>query len=537
MKAARFLTGTVSAALLLAGSASAEEWFDAYDRGLLALEQGQPARAVASLERAIRLRPEPGMRLITYGTNRLDEYYPYLRLAEAHLLAGSLEAARDALKRSAARGKEPATERGRIAQRLDAAEAVRRASAAPLTTVAAASPPPTSLASAPVLPTPSAAPATAPPISVAAPPKPPVRRESSPSPVPASSVASAAPPPSAVPATFPSPSATPAPVSREAEPGFVFLGLLVMGGVAVWVLRARARAAEQRAHTRPAAPAETRALTGIGLPGAGEPFGPYRLIAPLGKGGMAAVFKAERNGETYALKRPLAAFLDEPEFLERFLREAEIGRTLHHPNIVRIHERGDVDGVPYFAMELVKGRTLQEFVRERGALEPRVAAKVVAQVAEALDYAHLKGVIHRDLKPSNIMILDDGAVKVMDYGIARARRFDGLTIAGTFLGTPEYAAPETAQGQPSDPRSDLYSLGVVFYELVTGRKPFLGDTPFVTLQKQCTEAPAAPSVLAPSTPRPLEAMILRLLSKDAANRYPGAEELLIELRDYLNRAD
>jgi serine/threonine-protein kinase len=259
-------------------------------------------------------------------------------------------------------------------------------------------------------------------------------------------------------------------------------------------------------------------------------------VAQLGKGGMASVFKADRNGEVCALKRPLAAFLEDPEFLERFLREAEIGRTLHHPNIIRIFERGDVRGVPYFTMELVKGETLHEHVRRQGALSPKAATQVIVQVAEALDYAHLKGVVHRDLKPSNIMILEDGAVKVMDYGIARARRFDGLTVTGAFLGTPDYVAPETAEGKGTDARSDLYSLGIVFYEILTGRKPFVGETPFATLRKHCTEPPVPPSEIAPGTPSELEAIILRLLAKDPADRFPGAEELLIELRHYLNRA-
>jgi serine/threonine protein kinase len=160
----------------------------------------------------------------------------------------------------------------------------------------------------------------------------------------------------------------------------------------------------------------------------------------------------------------------------------------------------------------------------------------VAQVAEALDYAHLKGVVHRDLKPSNIMILRDGIVKVMDYGIARARRFEGLTVTGAFLGTPDYVAPETAEGKGSDARSDLYSLGIVFYEMLTGKKPFVGDTPFATLKKHCTEAPTPPSALSPEVPRELEEIVLRLMSKDPAERYPGAEELLIALRSYLNRA-
>ena len=127
---------------------------------------------------------------------------------------------------------------------------------------------------------------------------------------------------------------------------------------------------------------------------------------------MASVYRVERGSEVYALKRPLPAFLEEPEFLERFLREAEIGRTLHHPNIVRILERGEVEGVPYFTMELVEGETLQALLLRNGAMVPRLATQAVVQIAEALDYAHLKGVVHRDLKPSNVMVLPDGMLKV-----------------------------------------------------------------------------------------------------------------------------
>src|SRR5207245_6427644 len=148
-------------------------------------------------------------------------------------------------------------------------------------------------------------------------------------------------------------------------------------------------------------------------------FGDYRLIEPLGRGGMASVYKAERRGEIYALKRPLPSFLEEPEFLERFLREAEIGRALHHPNIVRILERGEVDGVPYFTMELVAGETLQGQLQRVGALEPRLAVRIVVQIAEALDYVHLKGVGHRDLKPSNLIGLAERPGKVMDQSAAR----------------------------------------------------------------------------------------------------------------------
>ncbi|MCM2256973.1 MAG: protein kinase, partial [Vicinamibacteria bacterium] len=284
----------------------------------------------------------------------------------------------------------------------------------------------------------------------------------------------------------------------------------------------------------------TEALAEIPTPrpgdGTHETFGPFVLTDQLGRGGMASVYRAERNGQFVALKRPLRGFLDEPEFLERFLREAEIGRTLHHHNIIRIFERGDVEGVPYFTMELVDGDTLSSYARRRGPLPSREAAEIVAQVAEALDYAHLKGIVHRDLKPSNIMLMRDGTVKVMDYGIARSRRFDGLTVTGAFLGTPDYVAPETAEGHGTDARSDLYSLGIVFYEILTGQRPFVGETPFATLKKHCLEPPTPPSAILPGVPRELEAMILKLLRKDPAERYPGAEELLIELRDYLNNA-
>jgi Protein kinase domain/PEGA domain/Tetratricopeptide repeat len=265
-------------------------------------------------------------------------------------------------------------------------------------------------------------------------------------------------------------------------------------------------------------------------------FGEYRLVAPLGRGGMASVYRAERGGEVSALKRPLGAFLEEPEFLERFLREAEIGRTLHHPNIVRILERGEVEGVPFFTMELVPGETLQALLQRGGAMAPRAATQIVVQIAEALDYAHLKGVVHRDLKPSNVMVIPDGTARVMDYGIARARRFEGLTVTGSFLGSPEYVAPETIESGGADARSDLYSLGVIFYETLTGTRPFLADTPFAILRKHLTETPAPPSSVRPGVPAELERIVLRLLSKTPEGRYAAAEDVVLDLRDFLNRA-
>jgi serine/threonine-protein kinase len=157
-------------------------------------------------------------------------------------------------------------------------------------------------------------------------------------------------------------------------------------------------------------------------------------------------------------------------------------------------------------------------------------------VGEALDYAHLKGVVHRDLKPSNIMVLADGTARVMDYGIAQARRFEGLTVTGSFLGTPEYVAPETIEGKGTDARSDLYSLGIVFYEALTGARPFSADTPFAVLRRHLADPPTPPAALRPGLPAELERIVLRLLRKEPAERYATAEELVLDLRDFLNRA-
>ena len=265
-----------------------------------------------------------------------------------------------------------------------------------------------------------------------------------------------------------------------------------------------------------------------------EWFGEFRLLEMLGRGGMASVYKAERRGELVALKRPLLSLLDEAEFLERFLREADIGRTLNHPNIVRILERGSVEGVPYFTMELLAGVTLQGLARS-GAGEPRLAASIVVQIAEALDFAHSKGVVHRDLKPSNVMRLRDGTVKVMDFGIAQARRFEGITATGAFLGTPDYVAPEMIEGLGAQPRSDLYALGVILFELLTGRQPFAAESGFALLKKHLTEDPPTPSSLRRGVPMELDAVVSRLLCKDPSER-PSAEDLVVTLRDWLNRA-
>jgi hypothetical protein len=346
--------------------------------------------------------------------------------------------------------------------------------------------------------------------------------------------------------------ATLRPVAAESAdsraPLVVFAVLAVaLAGFIAWVALRRSSPAHEptppsRSAATPAGPGGTATPRTFMNPGARlddqgqEWFGDYRLLEMLGRGGMASVFKAERRDELVALKRPLASFLDDQPFLDRFLREAEIGRTLNHPNIVRILERGNVQGIPYFTMELVLGETLFAFMRREGPVEARRAATIVAQVAEGLDLAHAKGVVHRDLKPSNVMLLPDGTARVMDFGIARAQRFDTLTATSAFLGTPHYVAPEMIEGPGAEPRSDLYALGIVLFELVAGQRPFDADTPFGILKKHCLEEPQPPSRLRPGVPPEIDAIVLRLLRKNVADRPANAEALVITLRDFINRA-
>jgi serine/threonine protein kinase len=335
-------------------------------------------------------------------------------------------------------------------------------------------------------------------------------------------------------------------VSQRTRAGLVALALVAIGLVAViaWLALRRPDAPALAGAPTPRSASGGYAPTPPGQNNPGvrideqgqEWFGEYRVLQMLGKGGMASVFKVQRRGETAALKRPLGMLLDDAQFLERFLREAEIGRALNHPNIIRILERGKVESVPYFTMEMLPGETLNDFIAERGAAAPRSAVAIVVQVAEALDYAHSKGVIHRDLKPSNVMLLPDGTAKVMDFGIARARRFEGMTATAAFLGTPDYVAPETIDGRGTEPRSDLYALGLILFELLTGERAFTGDSPFAILKKHCTEEPPPPSRVRPGVPAELDAIVLHLLRKNPEERPASAEDLVVALRDWLNRA-
>jgi serine/threonine-protein kinase len=259
--------------------------------------------------------------------------------------------------------------------------------------------------------------------------------------------------------------------------------------------------------------------------------GRYRVVSRLGSGGMADVYLAEDQllGRSLAVKVLHHHFAEDQEFVERFRREASSAAGLSHPNIVGIFDRGEWDGTYYIAMEYVPGRSLKELVREQGPLEPVVAIDIVTQILQAARFAHARGVIHRDLKPHNVILDEEGRARVTDFGIAQAGASD-MTMTGSIMGTAQYLSPEQAQGHAVSATSDLYAVGVVLYELLTGAVPFDGDTAVAIAFKHVSARPSAPSVANPAVPSVLDEIVLRALAKDPTARYASAEEFIAALR-------
>ena len=267
--------------------------------------------------------------------------------------------------------------------------------------------------------------------------------------------------------------------------------------------------------------------------------GRYELHRRLGRGGMAEVYLARDQ----LLDRPVAvkvlfpALATDAGFVERFRREAQAAANLQHPNIVSVFDWGEANGTYFIVMEYVEGHTLADTIREEGRLHPDRAAEITADIAAALGFAHKNRVVHRDVKPGNVLITPDGDVKVADFGIARAlsdSSDQNLTKTGSVMGTATYFSPEQARGAPVDPRSDLYSLGVVLYEMTTGNPPFSGDSAVAIAYKHVQENPMPPRRIDPSLPETLEAITLKCLAKNPANRYPSAQDLRADLRRYLD---
>ena len=260
----------------------------------------------------------------------------------------------------------------------------------------------------------------------------------------------------------------------------------------------------------------------------------YEILQLLGEGGVGAVYKA-RDRE---LDRLVALKVIRPELaghasiLQRFKQELILARKVTHRNVVRIYDLGVAAGLRFITMEFVEGRDLASLLDERNLLPPEESVKVLRQVCAALEIAHLEGVVHRDLKPQNIMIENGGRVCVMDFGLARSMEATGLTQAGAVLGTPAYMSPEQAKGEPADERSDLFSLGVIAYRMLTGVVPFKADTMLASMLLRTQGPPPAPNQVEPSVPQALSDIVLKMLATNAADRYQSAQQLNADLHDW-----
>ena len=253
----------------------------------------------------------------------------------------------------------------------------------------------------------------------------------------------------------------------------------------------------------------------------------YEIIQLLGEGGMSYVYKAndKQLKRTVAIKTLKPNYVQQEKFVERFKREAQTAANLNHPNIVQIFDWG-IGDEPFFVMEYIEGNTLTSIIAKRRTISLNDVLFIGAQVSSGLQAAHSKGLVHRDIKPGNIMITPEGKVKVTDFGIVSLQNEESdITKTGSILGTASYISPEQAQGKPVSKESDLYSLGTVLYELITGRPPFEGDTPIATATKHITDKPEKLSVFRPDIPKGIENAVLKLLHKYPKDRFKNAEDL------------
>lgn len=265
----------------------------------------------------------------------------------------------------------------------------------------------------------------------------------------------------------------------------------------------------------------------------------YEIIEEIGSGGMATVYKAKCKllNRFVAIKVLRDEFANDSEFIKRFQVEAQSAASLSHPNIVSIYDVGHEDGLHYIVMELIEGKTLKEIIKEKGKLDWREANKIASQIASGLSQAHQNHIVHRDIKPHNIIITKDGVAKVTDFGIAKAVSNSTINAFGSTIGSVHYFSPEHARGGYTDEKSDIYSLGVVLYEMCTGKLPFEGETPVAVALKHLQEEPKEPISICPELPNGMNEIILKAMRKETSDRYSSAADMYKDLQKVLDNPD
>lgn len=261
----------------------------------------------------------------------------------------------------------------------------------------------------------------------------------------------------------------------------------------------------------------------------------YEILAMLGQGGMGAVYKARDRelDRLVALKVIRPELTTNPEILKRFRQELILARQVTHRNVIRIFDLGQADGLKFITMEFLEGQDLRAELKERGKFAPEDAARIILQISRALEVAHGEGVVHRDLKPQNIMLDANGRAYVMDFGIARSAYLPGMTQTGALIGTPEYMSPEQGKGEQLDERSDLFSLGVIFYELLAGISPYYSETPLATLWRRMQDKAKPLVEIDPTIPKEISDIVAKLLEIEPADRFSNAGELAWRLESWL----
>ena len=259
----------------------------------------------------------------------------------------------------------------------------------------------------------------------------------------------------------------------------------------------------------------------------------YQVLKELGRGGMGIVFQAydKQLNEQVAIKVLSPLLSHDGDALERLKREVSAARRITHANVIRIHDISEINGLHFVSMEYFHGGNLKDYIKQRGALSTMQAFNIASQICDGLDAAHRQGIIHRDLKSQNVIIDASNQIKIIDFGLAHTAQLEGLTATGLIMGTPEYMAPEQVAGKKVDERADIYSLGIILYELFTGRVPFTGDSAIAIGFKQLKEEPQQPRELNPQIPPEIQRVILKALQKDAVMRYHSVADLKMDLQN------